>query len=144
MNNIESSSPPETSVSPAAPAAKPVRKDRLLVRGAIGVLLVVLAVEAVAYGRMMVTHWRLSSELQKAERENYIITRERVDAIFGRPPDEQHMVKAAVGEERYDVYYVWGLLKRRELCVHYGVQGLKAEPEVLEVTTIIPDEVLAN
>lgn len=130
---------------PKTPAVKkPAHKDRLLVRGLIGVLLVILVIELAAYGRVMLVHWQLTSELRKAEMQHHIITRDRVDSIFKRLPDEKHMVKAPVGEERYDIYYFSGLLKRRELCVHYGIQGMLEEPEVIEVTTIIPDEVLAN
>lgn len=138
-----SGSASETSVA-VAKTSKPVGKERLLVRGVIGVLVLLLAIEGVAYGRMMITHWRLTSEIRKAERENHLIYRDRIEQIIGRLPDEKHMVKAPVGEEQYDVYYFWGLLQQRELCVHYGVPGMKGQAEAMEVTTIIPDEVLAK
>jgi hypothetical protein len=144
MSDAPTSSPddqaPAPEVKPVPLPAAPRRKERAVIK----VLLVVLAIEGVAYGRMMLTHLQMSREIQKAEQEHHIITRDRVNQIFGREPDDTHTVKAPVGEERYDVYHFWGLLQQRYLYVHYGVQGLKAEPEVLEVTTIIPDEVLAS
>lgn len=119
--------------------------ERIAVRCLIGGLLLVLAIEGASWLRVMTARMRLSSELQKAEISDYRITRARVDQLMGgRPPDESRVVKVPVGEERYDLYYFLGLLKRRELCVHYGVPGLESEPEVIEVTTIVPDEVLAN
>jgi hypothetical protein len=68
----------------------------------------------------------------------------RIDAIVGRQPDETHLVKAPVGEERYDVYRCGGLLKRRAIYVHYGVQGLQDEPEVVDVLLSAPDELLTS
>lgn len=143
MSHVESStsSAPDTLAIPATPpASKPASKDRLFVRSLIGALLIVLSIEAVAYIRSTSTHRQLLNELQKGERESRGTTRERIDAIVGRPPDENHVVKAAVGEGRYDVYYFGGLLKRRELCVHYGVSGIKAEPEVIDVLTVVPED----
>ena len=133
-------------VAPATPA--PVKKmslERIAVRSLIGALLVLLAIEGVSWLRVMAARMTLVTELQKAEQSDHRITRERVDQLLGgRQPLESKTVKVTVGEERYDIYYYPGLLKRRELCVHYGVPGLKSEPEVIEVTTILPDEVLAN
>ncbi len=137
-------STPEILPTPITPPQR-ANLERRLVRGLICFLSVVLAIEGFAYMRVMYAHWRLSSELRKAELEDHRITKDIVKSILGnRPPDESKMLKASVGEEQYDIYYFQGLLKRRELCVHYGVQGLVAEPEVIEITTIIPDELLAN
>ncbi|MDB5338814.1 MAG: hypothetical protein JWN70_4433 [Planctomycetaceae bacterium] len=134
---------------PAAPAVKPssvsrFNLERVLVRGGIAVLLGILAIEGWAYFQMNRAHSRLLAELRKAETTDYQVTPEVVKSILGsRQPNLTKMVKLATGEERYDVYYFVGLLKTRELCVHYGVPGLKANPEVVEVTTILPDEILA-
>ena len=129
-----------TSVSPATPpGSKPAKKDRRFVRGLIGTLLVVLAIEAIAHARMASMHQRLWGELQRGERENLGITRQHIDAVAGRPPDEE--LAAPVGKERYDVYHFWGLLKQRELCVHYGVSGINAEPEVIDVLFLLPEDV---
>jgi hypothetical protein len=54
------------------------------------------------------------------------------------------MVKVPVGEERFDVYYFDGLLKRRELWVHYGIEGLNSAREVVETSIITPEEVLSR
>jgi hypothetical protein len=110
----------------------------------IGALLIVLVIEAVAYGRITSAHRQLLSELQAGERQSHLVTRERIDAVVGRQPDETIVVKAPVGEERYDVYHFGGLLKRRKLYVHYGVQGVKDEPEVVDVLMTPPDEVLQS
>jgi hypothetical protein len=142
-------STPETPETPATTApqakSKPVSIERTVVRGVIGILLLLVAIEGFSYLRVMNTHRRLSAELQKADEEHHIITREIVNEIFNqRQPDASKTVKAPVGEERYDIYYFSSLLKRRELYIHYGIPGLKNEPEVIEITTIIPDELLAN
>lgn len=134
-------------------AAKPKRStaERVIVQGGIAVLLVLVTIEGWAYLQMSMAHSKLTAELKKAEAGDHKVTRETVDQILGgRAPDDTKTRKAiATGDERYDIYYFKGLLKRRELCVHYGVQGKKgaegvvSEPEVVEVTTMIPDEILA-
>jgi len=147
MSSIESkpSAPPD----PAAPSSslstvKRSRSERMVVRSLIGVLLIVLLVEAIAYGRLTTAHRRLLSELQAGERQSHLVTKERIDAVVGRPPDATIRVKAPVGEERYDVYTYGGLLKRRQLFVHYGVQGIKDEPEVIDVLMTAPEEGLES
>lgn len=134
---------------PVAPSAgKPKRSviERVIVQGGICVLLVVVAIEGLSYFQMKSMHTKLTAELSKAETSDYKVTKEVVDRILQRTPDESKTRKAiGTGEERYDIYYFKGLLKQREICVHYGVQGtegVKTEPEVVEVTTIIPDEIL--
>ena len=110
----------------------------------IGILLVVMLSELVAQFRLTVVNNKLSAELARAEQEkDYQLTKSTVDQIFGnRQPDESKNVKVAVGEERYDIYYVWGRLKQRTLCLQYGVAGKHAEPEVIMVHPNIPAEVL--
>lgn len=122
------------------------RIERIIVQGGIAVMLALVAVEGWAYLRMNLAHGQLMSELRRAESDDHRITKEMVGKILGgRQPDESVPIKVAVGEERYDLYYFSGLLKTRELCVHYGVQGkFQGEPEVIEVTSVIPDEVLAK
>lgn len=140
---------PSESQSPPAPVATPSGKtrsqlERVIVQGGIAILLLILAIEAWAYGHMYRAHSLLLAELRKAETSDHHVTPETVSSILGnRQPSQSKSVRLATGEERYDVYHFAGLLKTRELCVHYGVPGVKGNPEVVEVTTIIPDEILA-
>ena len=133
------------SESQTAPATKPGSKiERVLVRGGIAILLGIVAIEGWAYWQMYRAHSLLLAELRKAETTDHHLTPETVKSILGsRQPSLTRSVKLATGEERYDVYHFAGLLKTRELCVHYGVPGVKANPEVVEVTTMLPDEILA-
>jgi hypothetical protein len=122
-----------------------MKNKRIIVRVVIGLLLTVMVIEGISYGRVFAIHRQLSSLLQKAETENYQINRKKIDEILNnQQPSLSKTVKVPVGDERYDVYQFWGLLKQRQLCVHYGVAGRQSEPEVIEITSIIPDEVLAN
>lgn len=145
-----SATDPAGTPAPAADApARPKRStvERIIVQGGIALLLVIVAIEGAAYLRHHLAHARLMAEIEKAEDTDHRITADVVRQIVGdRAPDMSKDVKAPVGEERYDVYYYDGLLKRRELCIHYGVAGggEGSQAEVVEVTTIIPDEVLAN
>lgn len=124
-----------------SPAAKP---KSTLVRAIIGILLVLMAVELVAYGRLLMVHRKFMAEIQMSEDKDHRFTKESVTKILGgREPNESKEIKAPVGMERYDVYYFWGLLKSRPLVVHYGVAGKNSEPEVLEVATQLPDAYLA-
>jgi hypothetical protein len=143
---------PESAPAPAASQpAKPTRSktERIIVQGGIAVLLVIVAIEGTSYLRQSYAHSRLMAEFEKAEATDHHITNAVVRQIVGdREPDISKVVPATVGEERYDVYFYDGLLKRRELCVHYGIQGFDSgpgsEPEVVEVTTHVPEEVLAE
>lgn len=129
----------ETPAPPPGPGqTRSARKERRFVRGLIGLLLVVLTIEAVAHFRMTILQQRLWTELQRGERENQGITRQHIDAVAGRPPDEE--LAASFRQERYDVYHFWGLLKQRELCVHYGVSGINAEPEVMDILLTLPED----
>jgi hypothetical protein len=128
----------------AGGAAGGKKPKSMIVKVIIGLLLVLMLIELVAHLRLLNAHRQLMAEVQRSENENQLVTRAVVDRILGnRTPDESKSVKAAAGDERYDIYYFWGLLKQRPLCVHYGVAGLKSEPELVEVITHIPDEVLA-
>ena len=129
----------ESAVTSAS--SKPRGGGRLLVRVVIGALLAVAVTEGVAVLRMTIMSQRLWSELQKGEREGIDITRERIDAVVGRSPDRTFTVVKSVGEEKYDAYRFWGLLKRRELYVHYGVQGIRSPQEAIEVLVDLPDGV---
>lgn len=131
-----------SSAKPDAPKRSSV--ERLVVRCLIGVLVVVLGVEMSSYARLWLTQARILAELQKSESSDYHVTQETIDKLlWGRKPDRTHTVKAAVGEERYDVYYFDGLLKRRELWVQYGIEGLNSAREVVGISTITPEEVLS-
>ncbi|MBL8851320.1 MAG: hypothetical protein JNG89_16680 [Planctomycetaceae bacterium] len=123
--------------SPEVRLAAPARST-LISRGVIILLLIVLAVEAIAYGRVTSAYHQVWTELQAGERQNQVVTGERIAELLGREPDESIRVNAAVGEERYDVYRFGGLLKRRELYVHFGVQGRQDEPEVVDVLMSAP------
>lgn len=134
------------SADPAPPAEQP-KKTSLLGRIVIGILLVVLAVEAFAHFRVTWAKSELSEELARAEAEEYTVTRQNVQEILGgREPDQTERVKVAVGEELYDVYYYKGLLKDRVLCVHYSVEGRAdvddSEREMMEVMSNVPEVVL--
>ena len=121
--------------------ARPANRERRKVHGVIAVLLVVMVVEAVAHVRMTILNQQLWSELQLGERERIDVTRERIDAVAKRPPDETFTVTKPVGQEKYDVYRFWGLLKRRELYVHYGVEGIRSPQEAIEILTELPEGV---
>jgi hypothetical protein len=112
--------------------------------GAIAIGLAVVALEGTFYLVYKRAHVAIQSELRKAEATDYRITEGKVREILGsRAPDitkEVEVMESA--SERYDIYVFEGLLKDRTLCVHYGVAGVAEEPEVIEVTSIIPDEVL--
>lgn len=119
-------------------------QTRLIVRSIIGVLFAIMLIELVAYGRLLLVHRQFMAEIQTSEGKDHRFTKAGVTKILGgREPDESKQVKAPVGMERYDLYRFWGLLKSRPLVVHYGVEAFNVEPEVLDVSTNIPDEYLA-
>lgn len=132
--------PSEVSAAPAKPQRSKV--ERAIVWGVIGVLGIVMLLEGMSYLSFKRAHSALMSELQKAESSDYRITAAKVKEIVGdRQPDISKDVAAVVGKEHYDVYTYKGVLKNRDLCVHYGIADASGEePEVIEVTSIIPDE----
>jgi len=133
------------STSPTNADAKPARSstERMLVWGGIGLLVVVSAIEGYSQMSFQKTFDGLHTELEQADVGKTQITKARVDTVLNRQPDRTQTVKAAyVGEERYDIYVFKGLLKNRLLCVHYGVAGVKAEPEVIGVSAELPDAML--
>lgn len=142
------STAPQDPVTPPAPTdappAKPPRSkvERVIVWGGIGILGIVVLLEGISFLSFRRAHSALMSELQKAETTDYRITAAKVKEIVGtRSPEISKKLKAIVGEEQYDVYIYKGLLKERPLCVHYGVAAQDGEePEVIEVTSVIPDE----
>jgi hypothetical protein len=142
---------PQTSAAPATPesgaqaAAKP--RTSWLGRIIIGLLLIVLAFEAVSFLRVKAAEKKLGQALAQAEAANQEVTRESVKGMLdGREPDATRRRKAAVGEELYDIYYFPGILKRRVLCVHYGVRGENdpddMQRDMMEVMPIVPEEIL--
>ncbi|MEO1993994.1 MAG: hypothetical protein ABGZ17_01825 [Planctomycetaceae bacterium] len=135
--------------SSADAAAKPQQKPRTsrVGRIVIGILLLVVAVEGIAALRVYMAKSKLTGELAKSDAEDYQVTRGSVKEILGnREPDDTKLVQAHVGKELYDMSYFSGLLKRRILCVHYGIQGEKdaddSKREMMEVLTVIPEAVL--
>ncbi len=132
-----------TTSQPAPAKPKRSRVERVLVQGGIGVLLILVVIEGISYSRMLLAHTQLLAELKKAETQDYRLTGDKVRKILGgRTPDWDKVKRAHGTEERYEVYYFSGLLKQRELCVHYSAAGKKNDPEVMEVTTVIPEELL--
>ncbi|MGD9857296.1 MAG: hypothetical protein AB7U20_20330, partial [Planctomycetaceae bacterium] len=130
----------------ATPAGQRKPKSSRVGRIVIGILLLVLAVEAAAHLRMTWAKSKLTAELAKAEAEEYEPTRESMKKLLGgREPDLSKHIQVGVGEELYDGYYFNGLLKRRVLCVHYGIQGETdaddSHREMMEVLTVIPEVV---
>lgn len=145
MSDAPSAKTPAGDSPAAAPPSKP-RSSRVG-RIVIAILLLVLAIEGFAAGRVYLAKSRLTGELARAEAENHIVTREEVKALLGgREPDVSRRIKVAVGEELYDLYYFRGLLKQRVLCVHYGVEGTQdvdeSQREMMEVLTVVPEAVL--
>lgn len=139
-NTTASDSPAE-----ATPQRKP--KTSPVGRILIGILLLILAVEAVSHFRMTSAKTTLNNELAKSEAEEYQVTRADVKRLLGgREPDLSKHVRAPVGDELYDVYYYFGILKRRVLCVHYGIQGEtdadESKREMMEVLTVVPEVIL--
>lgn len=139
----------------AAPTSRPKPKTSPVGRIVIGVLLLVVAVEAIAHFRVTWTKSRLTDELAKSEQSDYRANRETVNQILGdREPDLTKLVQAHVGNELYDVYYFNGLvstismgvIKPRVLCLHFGIQGEKdadnSKREFMEVLTVVPEAVL--
>lgn len=111
--------------------------ERAFVWGLIGVLLVVAGIEARAYFAFQSGYRRILDELGKVEKQNdYRVTRAMVAQLLGgKEPASSETIRVAVGQERLDNYVWKGLLRNRTLYVHYGIQGTKEEPEVMEVST---------
>ncbi len=136
-----------TTLGDATPAAPKKSKSSPIGRIVIGILLVVLAIEGFTHIRVTWAKSKLTRELAKAEAEKYELTREEVKGLLGgREPDESKQVGANNGDELYDLYYFKGLLKRRVLCLHYGVEGQKdtqgSDRELMGVMTVVPEAVL--
>lgn len=147
MSHVESHASPQANASQSAVTKTPSKersRERLIVRGLIGILFAVMVIEGIAQLRMTTMNQRLWSELQKGEREGVDITRDNIDAVMRRPPDESFTIMKSSGEEKYDVYRFWGLLKRRELYVHYGVQGIRSPQEAIEILVELPEGVSKN
>ena len=131
----------ETAVS----EPKRANGERTLVRAVIAVMLTVVAIEAYSAWRMNLVVEKLRTELGKNDQIDSPISKQDVTKIVGgREPDASFPVKAAAGEELYDVYYFSGLLGRRTLYVHYSVMGAAGgDRDLMEVMTEIPPEVQA-
>lgn len=122
-------------------------KTSLIGRIVIGILLVVLAIEGFAFLRVTWAKSKVTRELQKAEAEKYELTRNDVKGLLGgREPDLSKQVGANIGDELYDIYYFSGILKRRVLCLHYGVEGQEdtqgADRELIGVMSVVPEAAL--
>lgn len=107
----------------------------------------VLAIEGFAFLRVTWAKSRIIGELERAEAENFELTRDDVKKLLrGREPDETKEVSANIGDELYEVYYYSGILKRRVLCLRYGVEGRKgtqgSDRELIEVMSVKPEVVL--
>ncbi|MBX3437941.1 MAG: hypothetical protein KF861_10655 [Planctomycetaceae bacterium] len=146
MNTTSSADSNAVPPSPdAAPAVKSRSKiERAFVWGLITLGFVIVAVEGTSYFAFKRAHDAVQSELDQAEAAGNQITRARVTELLNnREPDESKEVQViGSATERYDIYVFQGLIKQRELFIHYGVAGVTDEPEVIEVLAIRPDEIL--
>ncbi|MCA9108640.1 MAG: hypothetical protein KDA52_01730 [Planctomycetaceae bacterium] len=140
--------PPEKASSvDATPETSEKPKTSPIGRIVIGILLVVLAIEGFAFLRVTWAKSRITGELKRAEAEKFELTRDDVSKLLGgREPDETKEVGANVGDELYEVYYYSGILKRRVLCLRYGVEGQKgtqgSDRELIEVMSVKPEALL--
>ena len=128
-------------------ASKPARSsiEKFIVWGVIAAGLVLIAAEGSAWYQFKSAHGGILAELQRSEEStDFQVTRKEVEQILGdREPDMTKEIKVLGDQpERYDVYFFKGLLKERTLCVRYGVAGKMGEPEVIDVSSVIPDEIL--
>lgn len=141
-----STTTPASAETPSRPQRSKV--ERAIVWGAIGILLLVTAIEGIPHLRFKLAYSQLMSQIGQSEAGDHRVTRDVVAQIFGRDPDLSKTLKAHAGEEQYDAYYFDSPLglKHRELWVRYGIQGPgeNAQPEVIEVTPNVPEEILAQ
>jgi hypothetical protein len=146
---MSESSPVPQQSSPAAKRRNPV--ELLLVRGVIGVMLVLVAVEANSW-------WRHKSALDTLRAKI-----RAVETVAGSPPVTEADVKAVVGDRlpikkedlkgkgiangasRLEVYswFTTSPIKKRELYVYYGLQG-SADKDGAEVLEVEPDDQVAE
>jgi hypothetical protein len=131
MANVRQKQPPK----PRSP------RERAIVWSTIGILLVVLGIEACAWFAFQSAHGKILDALRKAEeQDDYRVTKSIVSRIFqGKEPTSSETIRAAVGQGRLDVYVWKGLLRNRTLNLHYSIQGTTEEPEVMEVSTSLPE-----
>lgn len=130
----------------ASDQPKRSKGERMLVIAVIVVMLVVVFMEANSYSSLNQVTQELKGELAKTEQADVPVRRADLTKRFGdRRPDESYSVKAAAGEELYELYYFRGPLSRRVLCVHYGVIGAAGDDrDVVEIITDIPAEILSQ
>lgn len=135
--------PPTRTTDAQPPRRKKPRSplERALVWSGIGILLVVLAIEASTRFAFQSAYTTILDELRKAEeQDDYRVTRSMVTRLFGgKEPASSETIRVAVGQERLDSYVWRGLLKNRSLYLHYSIQGTTEEPEVMAVSTIRPE-----
>ena len=114
--------------------------ERALVWGGIGILLVIVVIEATAQRQYTSLYTQLDAELKKSLQTSKSLPEESVRAILkGRQPDMTKSVKLPPGEERYEVYYFNGLLKRRVFCLRFEKANESAPVEVFELTPTVPE-----
>jgi hypothetical protein len=124
---------------PAAPK-KRSPLERAVVWGGIGILLVIVVIEASAQRQFTSLYTQIDSELKKSMQSGISLPEENVRAILkGRQPDATKIVKQQPGEERYEIYKFNGLLKRRVFCVRFEKANDTAPVQVLELMPSIPD-----
>ncbi len=114
--------------------------ERAVVWGGIGILLLVVVIEASAQRQFTSLYTQIDSELKKSLQTGNSVPEENIRAILkGRQPDATKTVKQIPGEERYEVYYFKGLLKRRVFCIRFEKATDTAPVQVLELTPTVPE-----
>ena len=134
--------------NPAPPTAEPTAKprnpvERLLVRGFIGVMLVVVAVETYSWWSQksaMKTLLQKIRAVDEAPNSPAVTAADVKKAVGSRAPSRIEDLKgkrSSSGASRLEVYswYSVSPFKKRELYVYYGARGVNedGEPEVLAV-----------
>jgi len=136
----------ETTDQGQKPKPKRSMAERIVVQGGIAVLLIVVAFEGFSHFCMTSAFGKLTSAVKASETSGAKVTKEVIDKLMGgKKPDKTLPKKASAGTERYDIYYYKGPIKKRVLCVHYGIQGKDGSaPEVINVSALLPDEIIGD
>jgi len=107
--------------------------ERAIVWGLIGVLLIVLGIEALADRSCRGALDKLDDVRALSEQQNtYTVTEAMVaEALGGKKPSASESIPEIGATGKTDVYVWWGVLKNRRLYVRYGISGVKGEPEMI-------------
>jgi hypothetical protein len=146
---MSESSPAPQQCSPTAKRRNPV--ERLLVRGFIGVMLVLVAVESNSWWRHKSALDTLRAKIRAFETaaDSPAVKEADVKAVVGGmlPVKTEDLKGKGIsnGASRLDVYswFTISPFKKRELYVYYGHQG-PADKEGAEVLEVEPDDQVAE